>query len=99
MSNLSNAIDELAAELAAFNQGAKQQPRDGSTEWFLLRAKTCGMAYLKRLAQLGVESDAGACERVYKVSSKVFKAAEVPPEPEVVKELLPGDVAPSAVLQ
>lgn len=95
MSNLANAVTELEEEVASFHQGTKTQPRDGSTEWFLLRAKVIGLSYLKRIEQLGVESDAGACERVYKLSAKTFKLAEVPEAVEVEKERLPDGSHPS----
>lgn len=98
MSSLPNAIAELEAEIASFNQGSKAQPKDGSTEWFLLRAKAVGIAYLKRVEQLGIAHDAGACERVYKKCSVVFKSAEVPAAPEVDRETLPDGSLPTGVV-
>ena len=87
---LENAIEELQETVNAFGQGTSSQPKDGSTPWYLLRAHTTGLAYLKRLQQLGIESDPGACERVYRKGSAMFKSAEVPPTPVIVKETLPG---------
>lgn len=95
MSHLANARDELGGEIAQFNQGSKRQPKDHSTEWFLLRAKTLGNAYIQRVAQLGIESDPAACERLYKACLGAFKAAEVPDAPEIVRERLPDGSLPS----
>ena len=83
-SALEIAVEEMQEEVDSFQQGTAAQPKDGSTEWYLLRAMTLGLAYLKRLNQLGVGNDPRACERVYLRSSAHFKAAEVPPEPDVV---------------
>lgn len=89
MSSAQKALDELQVEIDAFNQGTKHQPRPQTVEWFLLRAKVTGAAYLKRVVQLSLESDEAACERLYRKCSSHFKVAEVPPEVVVPRETLP----------
>ena len=95
MSSLSNAIDALQEEIDGFNQGTSNQPKDNSTEWFLLRAKVVGHNYLRRIEQLGIENDAGACERIYKTGAKLFKTVEVPPAESILVEKLPDGTLPS----
>lgn len=80
---LQTAIDLQAAEIEAFGQGTAKQPPNGSTEWFLLRAATIGMAYLKRVVELDIEQDYSASERLYRAQLPLVKKAPLPPKPEV----------------
>lgn len=81
------AIAQLEAEIAGFKQGTAQQPKEGSVEWFLLRAKATGLSMLKRMEQLDVERDAAAAERYYRKCGVEVKAAEVPPAEVVLAEV------------
>ena len=83
------AIVALQEEIDSFNHGTQQQPKEGTTAWFMLRAKSIGMSYLKRLEQLGVENNPAASEGVRREAGKLLKRTEVPPEPLIVKETLP----------
>lgn len=92
--SLDRAIEQLSAEIADFQQGTKQAPKDGTVEWFLLRAKSLGLSHLKRMKQLGVESDVAASERFYRKCSSSFKQLNVPDPVEIEKEVLPSDTLP-----
>jgi hypothetical protein len=61
--SLDKAIEILQKEVEAFGQGTSGQPKDGTAEWFLLRAKSNGLSFLKRLKQLGIEESPAASER------------------------------------
>ena len=86
---LENAIAYYQTEVDSYGQGTKAQPADKSYEWFILRAMILGLAYLKRIQVLGVQDDPAACDRVYLKGNLHFKAADVPPAPVIVKEVLP----------
>lgn len=86
-SQLENAIAQLQDEVDLFQQGTKVQPKDDTSEWYLLRAKSLGLTYLKQLQGQGLEGRARQCEQLYTSASKHFKnAAPAPrdfPIPEV----------------
>jgi len=82
------AIEQLQAEVIAYGQGTLAQPKEHSTEWFLLRAKVLGLSSLKRMKQLGVEADPAAAERYYRKSCTVVKGSEPGPAVEVLHESL-----------
>lgn len=95
---LEAAIAALEEEVEAFNQGTNQQPADGSSDWFVLRAKALGLSQLRRMAQLGLHGDPAAAERFYRSCAKTFKKLDVPDPVEVVRETLPDGSLPSATL-
>lgn len=68
--SLSLALEQLQAEVDSFLQGTKQQPREGTADWFLLRAKSIGLSYLRSIEKqkLDQPASARAADRVYKVS-------------------------------
>lgn len=72
--SLKSAIDQLQVEVDSFGQGTQAQPRENTPEWFLLRAKAIGLSVLKRMAQLDIERDPAACERLYRECSKEAKS-------------------------
>lgn len=94
-SPLQNAIDNIQDLVDMYNQGTKGQPKDGSMEWFELRAHTLGLAYLKRIGDLGVAGDSGACERLYRVHLKVAKQTPLPEAQAVLLERLPDGSLPT----
>lgn len=75
--SIDRAIAKLDEEILSFNNGTKQQPAEGSTEWFLLRAKTLGRSALKRMRDLGVNEDPEAAEKHYRHSLKGLKGDAV----------------------
>ena len=102
MSVLDNTLSTKQAEIDAYSPGITQggQPvvRESSQEWFELRGHALAQAYFKRVQVLGIESDPAACERLYRACLTVFKQAESPPAPEIVRERLPdGSLPPGAV--
>ena len=74
--SLSVAITSLQSTVDGFKHGTSEQPKDGTSEWYLLRGAVIGLAYLKRLERLGLDNDPPAADRVYREAAKVFKAAE-----------------------
>lgn len=89
------AIAQLEEQVAGFQQGTKAQPRDGSTEWFVLRALALGLTHLKRMRQLGVAGDHAAAERFYRHSGRLFKQLNVPDPVLVDREVLPDGTLPT----
>lgn len=73
MSNLDVAISQLQEESDAYTQGSKVQPRDGTTEWYVLRAITIGLGFLKRAKQLELDNDVPAADRLYRAAAKASK--------------------------
>lgn len=94
MTPLDSAISQLQEELDSYGQGTPTQPRESTSSWFLLRATSIGLSYLKRVQQTGVEGDPAAAERLYRRAGQHLKAAEVPEEEVVEKETLPGGILP-----
>lgn len=98
MTPLQSAISLLQEEFDSYGQGTPEQPKEGTSGWFLLRAHSLGLSYLKRLDGLQIDGDPAAAERLYRRGNVHFKAAEVP-EPEVVeKETLPNGQLPSGMI-
>ncbi len=84
--SIERAIADFQAEIDSFNQGTNLQPKDGTVEWFKLRALNIGMTYLKRTQQLGAHSDLAAAERFHVACDKTFKLTGVPPAHVIVHE-------------
>lgn len=84
--SLDRAIEQLQAEVDTFQQGTQNQPKEGTVEWFLLRAKALGLSQLKRMKQLGTEGNAAASERFYRACNSTFKQLDVPLAVEVTPE-------------
>lgn len=74
MSAIDDAIVQLESEIAAFQQGTPQQPKDDTQSWFILRARVLGLTYLKQLRIQGLHNDPAAAERTYRGHLKAFKA-------------------------
>lgn len=98
MSALDQAISDLEAEIVALGQGTAQQPKDGTAEWYRLRALALGRAYLLRVQALSIDSDAGACERLYRSQLGSAKLQDIPPAPEIVRETLPDGSLPTGTV-
>ncbi len=71
--SLQSAIEMLQAEVDDFGQGTSRQPKEGSADWFLLRAKSLGLSSLKRAAQLKVDKSPVAANRHFLAVSRVLK--------------------------
>ena len=78
--SIARAIEQLEADIATYGQGTNLQPAEGSAAWHILRAKSLGLSYLKRAAQLKLEGDPAATERFYRAAC-VHVKVEVPEEP------------------
>lgn len=91
MSALDSAIDSLRAEVEAFHPAhAAARPAAGTTDWFLLRAKSLGLSSLLRMRQLGL--DPAAAERYHQAAEK-HHTRLAPPAPIVVeREKIPAGV-------
>ena len=75
MTNLEAAIAELQAQFDRFEPGTPNAPKEGSTEWFLLRASTLGLGYAKRVMAIGAADDPLAADRIYREGIRVLKVA------------------------
>lgn len=75
MTRIESAIASLQREVDAFGQGTAKQPSEGSADWFLLRAKSLGLSYLRsiRAQNLGDERQAGEAEQVYRAGMEKLK--------------------------
>lgn len=82
----------MQEDLDAYQLGTPQQPAAGSIDYYRCRALLVGQEMLRRILILGIESDVAATERLYRKGTMHFGAAEVPPEPVIVKETVPADV-------
>jgi len=87
--SLDRAILRLTEEIAEYQHGTPQAPKEKTVDWFLLRAKSLGLTCLRRMQQLQVEEDVAGAERFYRACAKSFKMLEVPPPIEVVRETIP----------
>lgn len=90
MTPLETALSQLQEEVDAYGQGTKGQPPDGSVEFYLLRAHSLGLSYLKRLEQLNLSQDAPAAHRLFAVQERSFKLIAVPPPVEIPSDILPA---------
>ena len=90
MTPLERAIQELEALVAGFGQGGALAPREGTKDWFLLRAYALGLSQLRRMKQLALDEEPAAAERFYRKASTTFKQLNVPDPVEVVRETLSG---------
>ena len=75
------SIDAAIALLDAEVQGLQPTPARaatpawaGSSDWFLLRAKSLGLSSLRRMKQLGVDVDPPASERFHRTAEKYLVA-------------------------
>lgn len=75
---LDAAIAVLEEEIASFQQGTKDQPKEKTTDWFLLRAKSLGLSSLKTMAARQLADDPVGAERFHCNASKYRKAAFEP---------------------
>lgn len=73
---LENAISQLEEEVDSYGQGSMRQPPDRSTDWFLLRAASLGLAYLRRLRALELEGSPQASEQIYRKYLRELKDEE-----------------------
>ena len=71
--SLDRAITQLEEELAALGLGTKDQPAEGTTEWFLLRAKAIGLSFLRKARQMNGAPPA-EIERHFRKASIEVKA-------------------------
>ena len=75
MTPLEDAVAQMKERVADFGQGTAKQPKDGTTEWFLLRAAAAGLSFLQRMDTLKISHNPAACEELYRSAKKHFKQA------------------------
>lgn len=85
---IEQAILQLEGEIAVLQPGTKNQPGEGTTDWFVLRALALGLSNLRRMKQLEVQDDPAAAERFYRRCSNTFKQLEVPDPVEAPVEAI-----------
>lgn len=71
--SLDKAIAVLEAEVEEFQQGTPNQPKEKTTDWYLLRAKVTGLGLLKQLKARGLDNDPAGCERFHRTHTKGMK--------------------------
>ena len=74
--SLKVAITELEQDLANLGLGTPAQPREGSAEWFKMRAAALGLSFLRKMQQMGLETRPGPAEKFYRDSSRRVKREE-----------------------
>lgn len=60
------AIKRLEDQLAS--QGTKDQPKEGTPEWFVFRSTAVGLTFLRKLKAEGHEGNSQACNLSYKLA-------------------------------
>lgn len=75
---LEAAIEVMAAEVAAFQQGTKSQPAEKTTDWFLLRAKSLGLSSLRTMKAQQLDEDPVGAERFHRTASIHMKKPDEP---------------------
>jgi hypothetical protein len=75
MTPLEDAVAQMQARVAEFGQGSAKQPKEQTTEWFMLRAAAAGLSFLQRMDTLKISHNAAACEELYRSAKKHFKQA------------------------
>lgn len=73
---IDDAIAILEAEVAAFGQGTKDQPAEGTPEFFILRAKSVGLSMLRSMQARGLDSPSRV-ESFYKATLRSAKIGDV----------------------
>ena len=86
MSQLDAAIRQLQSEIDGLMHANKPSAsgadlNTGSTDWWLLRAKSLGLSSLRRMAQLELHGDPVAAERYHRAAESHHVRLEVPPPP------------------
>lgn len=81
--SLDRAIVLMEEEVADFQNGTASAPKEGTAEWFLLRAKALGLSQLRRMKQLEVGDNPAAAERFYRGCAVTFKKLTVPDPVEI----------------
>ena len=71
--SLTAAIRQLQAEVDDFRQGTVSAPKEGTQEWWVLRAKSLSLSTLKRADQLALGSSPQQAERFFGSCSRQLK--------------------------
>lgn len=98
--SLDRAIAQMEELISSFQNGSVQASREGTVDWFLLRAHALGLSSLRRMKQLEVGETPAAAERFYRGCSSTFKKLQVPDPVEIAREEIPlaGDPPSTATL-
>lgn len=73
--SLPSAIAQLEAEVEDYGHGTPRGPKEGTSDWFLLRAKRLALSSLRRASQLQLNEPA-AFNRHYRAVGKLLKHEE-----------------------
>ena len=74
---LNLAISQIEEELVALGHGTPSQPKEGTTEWFRLRALGVGLSFLRDARGKGLGASSSATERHRRLWAKDAKEAVV----------------------
>ena len=72
--SIERAIAKLEDQIAAYGQGTKTQPQEGSADWHVLRALALGLSHLRAVQATGNITPVEA-EQMYKAALAAGKAA------------------------
>ena len=73
---LERALAQMEAEVAEFGQGSVRQPREGTTEWYVVRAKSLGLSFLRQASKRKLEGNPRAVDLLFKHNSVEIKNDE-----------------------
>jgi len=71
--SLPAAIKILQAEVDGFGQGTPRAPKEGTADWYVLRAKSLALSTLKRADQLALAYSPAQAERFFASCGKTLK--------------------------
>lgn len=71
--SLHQAIKQLEAEVGEFRQGTPSAPKEGTADWFLLRAKSLSLSTLRRADQMMLAGNPAAAERFFGACGRLLK--------------------------
>lgn len=73
--SIESAVAQLEVEIASFKQGTKDQPKEGSGAWFMLRALSVGLTMLRTMQAKSVSNDPAAAEALFRQFMRDVKAS------------------------
>lgn len=73
--SVESAIAQLEVEIGAFKHGTKDQPKENTGAWFMLRALSAGLTMLKTMQQLHKDGDPSAAEAFFRTYTGEMKTS------------------------
>lgn len=71
--SLRAAIQALQVEVNDFRHGTPNAPKEGTQDWWLLRAKMLALSTLKRADQIALEGNPAGGERFFAACGRQLK--------------------------